>query len=537
MTGVLLAGAVALLFALWRAGRRLRFFLHVLQLEGYRTGALLAWTVRRPTDVLFRLSHALGVVLMVAALLWEAPGAQVLLLLLWAATFASSRRYRRDRPKKPLAATPRLRRLAAVAALPPLALAAWGLVAALAPGGPPAAATLVAGLWLADLGAPLWAALAGVLLAPVERRIHEGFKDRARRRLAERPDLVVVAVTGSYGKTSVKFMIAEMLARRYNVLATPGSFNTPMGICRVINDQLRPEHQVMVLEMGIRHPGDIAELCGIARPHVAVITGVGVAHLESMGSEQAIADEKGSLLDFLLSGGTAVLNADDAWYREHRARATGPVVGVSASGLETADLRATDVRFGPGGTACTVFGGDGRPLGVTLRLLGRHNVGNMLLGLAVARALGVRPRQAALAAAGLEPVPHRLALRREGALLVLDDAFNSNPVGAQSALEVLGQFPGRRFVVTPGMIELGEREEAENEAFGAAMQGRVDEVYLVGPERTRAIARGLRGSGFPEERVHVVHTLFEARDAVRRSATDGDVVLYENDLPDQYTEA
>ncbi len=537
MTGVLLSGAVALVFASWRVGRRLRFFLHLMQLEGYHPGAVVRWTARRPRDAFFRLSHALGLVLIAAAFVFQARTAQIILLLLWAATFASSRRYRRDRPKKPLAQTPRLKRLAAAAALPPLLLPLAGLLAAATPWGPPAVAMFFAGLWLADLGAPVWVALAGLVLAPVELRIHEGFKSRARRRLAERPDLVIVAVTGSYGKTSVKFMIAEMLARRYSVLATPGSYNTPMGICRVINDQLRPEHQVIVLEMGVRHSGDIAELCAIARPHVAVITGIGVAHLESMGSEEAIANEKGSLLDFLMPGGTAVLNADDAWYASHRGRSPHAVVGVSATGREDADLRASDIRFGPEGTSCRVTDLEGRSLDVMLKLLGRHHVGNMLLGMAVARVLGVRLRQAALAASGLEPVPHRLALRSEDGLLVLDDAFNSNPVGARSALEVLSAFPGRHFLVTPGMIELGDREEAENEAFGAAMAGCADEVYLVGPERTRPIARGLLARGFRAEDLHVVHTLFEARDAVRRRARPGDVVLYENDLPDQYTEA
>lgn len=537
MTAVFIAGSIALLFSISRAGRRLRFFLHLMQLEGYHPGKVVGWTARRPLDAFFRLSHALGLVLIAAAFLFETSVAQVILLLLWAAAFASSRRYRRDRPKKPLVATARLRRLAAVSALFPLLLMLAGLLGAAMAWGPPAVAAVFMGLWFADLGVPVWVTLAGMILAPVEGRIHEGFKTAARRKIADRPDLVIVAITGSYGKTSVKHMVADMLARRYSVLATPGSYNTPMGICRVINDQLRSEHQVLILEMGIRHPGDIAELCSIARPHVAVITGVGIAHLETMGTEDAIADEKGSLVDFVLPGGTVVLNADDPWYERHRTRSEHPVVGVSADGRADADLRATGVRFGPEGTSCTVTDLDDRTVDVTMKLLGRHNVGNMLLGMAVARTLDIRLRQSAIAASGIEPVPHRLALRDEGGLLVLDDAFNSNPVGARSALEVLGAFPGRRFLVTPGMVELGDREEAENEAFGAAMPGRVDEVWLVGPERTRPIARGLLSNGFPRECLHVVHTLFEARDAVRRQAGSGDVVLYENDLPDQYTEA
>ncbi|NNE70790.1 MAG: UDP-N-acetylmuramoyl-tripeptide--D-alanyl-D-alanine ligase, partial [Rhodothermales bacterium] len=295
------AATVATLFALWRIGRRLQFFLHIHQLEGYKNRGYMSWVVARPLDVLWRRSHFAGI-LIVALLLYQVIPAWVALAL-WAAAFASSKRYRRDRPKKPLVMTPRMTRQAVTAVLLALALLAG-------------VATTTVFLWLAfgdiewwwvliglgtaDLAAPLLVLLAALLMAPVEAWIRRGFKVSARQKLAARPDLTVVAVTGSYGKTSVKFAIAEVLGQRYQVLATPGSFNTPMGICKVINNDLQDHHQVLILEMGIRNPGDIAELCEIARPHIAVITGIGIAHLESMGSQDAIAQEKGSLLKYLL---------------------------------------------------------------------------------------------------------------------------------------------------------------------------------------------------------------------------------------------
>lgn len=563
MIAIWLTGFLATSFALWRAGRRLRFCLHVAQLEGYKLGPYAAWMAARPFDLVFRVSHALA--LGVLAVLWWGPWpgrtAAAVGLFAWAVSFASSRRYRRDRPKKPLAYTPRLIRLSGIAAalaLLPVLTGAWmtltgtpwaehvpdlaGVTDGALSADPSsqaarAAAVWLAGLFVADFFAPLWVALAMLLTAPVERFFHARFKAMARARLAARPDLLVVAITGSYGKTSVKFAVAEMLGQRYNVLATPGSFNTPMGICKVINEQLKPEHQVLVLEMGIRHPGDIAELCAIARPHVAVITSIGVAHLETMGSVDAIAREKGSLLDYLLPGGTAVLNADDDRFAELKARAPGAVLSVSAAGSSSADFRASDIMFGPEGTRFTVHAATGGSEPVVTPLLGRHHVVNALLGIAVAHALDIRLRPAAKAAERLRPVPHRLALRSEHGVFILDDAFNSNPVGAAGALEVLGQFRGRRFVITPGMVELGAREAELNEAFGRMMASHADEVWLVGPSRTRPIAEGLLAAGFDRQHLHVVTTLFEARDAVRRAAVAGDVVLYENDLPDQYTEA
>jgi UDP-N-acetylmuramoyl-tripeptide--D-alanyl-D-alanine ligase len=531
----LFAAVLATGFSLWRIGRRTQFFLHLHQLEGYKNGPYLAWVAARPFDVLWRRSHLAGTV--IVALVIYLPALIPLWLVLWAGAFASSKRYRRDRPKKPLAMTPRMTRQA---------VTAGGIAVLILTGAAIGVAGIFVGfgdvswwLWLMtlgaiDLSAPLLVAFAALLMAPVEAFIRNGFKVQARRKLAARPDLTIVAVTGSYGKTSVKFAIAEVLGQRYQVLATPGSFNTPMGICKVINNDLQDHHQVLILEMGIRHPGDIKELCEIARPHIAVITGIGIAHLESMGSMDAIAREKGSLLDYLLPGGKAVLNADDAYFEEMASKAEH--VSVSAEGAAAA-LKARDIGFGSEGTRFTVESENGESADVNMSVLGRHHVGNALLALGVGTLMDIRLRSGAHALSRLEPVAHRLALREEGGLLVLDDAFNSNPVGAKNAVEVLGAFaPRRRFVITPGMVELGSRELEENQAFGAHMAKHVDDAILVGPARTAAISAGLREAGMPGKQIHVVSTLFEARELIRELASPGDVVLYENDLPDQYTE-
>lgn len=390
---------------------------------------------------------------------------------------------------------------------------------------------------MADLGGPLWVLLAGLVMRPVESAIQQGFKREARRRLRSRPDLTIVGVTGSYGKTSVKFIVAEILSQRFRVLATPGSFNTPMGICLVVNTKLRPEHQVLVLEYGVRHPGDIRELCAIAAPDAAVITSVGVAHLETMGSIENIAREKSELIACAKADAPVVLNVDDPHVAAMAERAGGRVWRVSAEGREDADLVARDIRYGPEGASFIVRDETGKEAAIRTKLLGKHNVVNILLGLAVGRALGLRLRQMAHAVARIEPVPHRLQLRREGPVTVIDDAFNSNPVGARNAVEILGQFDtGRRVIVTPGMIELGERQWVENRTFGEHIARHADLAVLVGERQTRPIREGLRAAGFPDENVKVVASLFEARDFLQTFLRPGDVVLYENDLPDQYDE-
>jgi UDP-N-acetylmuramoyl-tripeptide--D-alanyl-D-alanine ligase len=329
--------------------------------------------------------------------------------------------------------------------------------------------------------------------------------------------------------------IAELLSQRHEVLATPGSFNTPMGLCLVINEQLQRSHEVAVLEYGIRYPGDMQELVDLVRPTIAVVSALGIAHLETMGSASAIDREKGLLVEALPADGHAVLNADDARVLALRSRTQGRVWTVSATG--DADIRAFDVTYSDRGMSFIVQDETGATAPFEIALLGAHNVTNVLLAVAVGRVLRTPLRALARAARRRPARPHPLALRQEGPLTIIDDAFNSNPAGAREAIDVLGRVSrGRRIVVTPGMIELGAQQDAENRAWGAYMAGRVDHVYLVGAAQTKPIYEGLLSEGFPVEAIHVVDQFQDARAALLDAAQPGDVVLYENDLPDQFNE-
>ncbi|MDA0379515.1 MAG: UDP-N-acetylmuramoyl-tripeptide--D-alanyl-D-alanine ligase [Bacteroidetes bacterium] len=530
---------LATLFAGWRAGRRTRFFLHRLQLAGYKVRPYRAQLKGPVMDLLVRPSHLLGLFWLVLATqlaFYGWPVAPWILSLAWAITFASSRRYRRDRTKKPPVWTARMKRLAGVTALLQVLLLLGCTAKAAATPVVSSLAVWFAGFWAADLLAPWLVALAAILLDPLENAFQQGFKREARARLADRPDLTTIAITGSYGKTSVKFAVRDVLAQRYPVLATPGSFNTPMGICTVINNQLSDDHPMMVLEMGIRHKGDIAELVDIAPPHVAVVTCIGVAHLESMGSIEAIAAEKLSLIDALAEDGTAVVNGDDDRVLSG-AKAKGRKLFVVSTRPGHGDCWAEHITYDARGARFEVVLPSGQRASVATTLLGRHNILNLLLAIGVGLVCGLRLRQAVRGAARAKPVPHRLALRQENGLNIIDDAFNSNPVGAANAVEVLGAMPGRRVIVTPGMVELGAQEADLNRAFGGQIAAGADDVLLVGPERTRPIREGLESAGFPVERIHPVRTLFQARAWIAEHCTAGDTILYENDLPDQYTEA
>lgn len=457
--------------------------------------------------------------------------------------------YRREKPKKPLVFTARMIRLTIPFALFCAVLPVFSILVAhlgripftnLAIKSPllfPADIYILSfGLVFADAVVPFFIFLAGLLTAPIEKQVHNYYIRQAKKKLRQMPDLKVIAITGSYGKTSTKFMIRDLLKERYQVCSTPGSYNTPMGICKVINNDLEAQHQILILEMGARYEGNIDELCDIASPDIAVVTNVGLAHLETFGSKEAIARTKSTLVRRLNPSGTAVLNADDPLVSSMADLRDD--ISVIKAGIEQGDIRASGISYDQHGTSFTVHFDGQTTERFQMKLLGAHNVQNMLLAVGVATEFGLRPKTMSVAASGIEPVEHRLELKKQGDLFVIDDAFNSNPTGARNAVEILSQFrTGRRIIVTPGMIELGEVQEEKNREFGEAIgEAGLDLVILVGRNQTTPIREGIESTGFNSDSVKVVGSLYEANDLIREYAKSGDVILYENDLPDTYNE-
>lgn len=543
MTSVLaLLATITTLFAGWRAMRRIRYFLHIFQLETYKFDRYGRWIWDHVGSVVVRRSHLVGAGLLLLASVGFAYARStwvaVALLPFWALAFISSRRYRSDQEKKPLAFTARMTRLATVTAFVAVIPVVVGALYGWSVGEADGFLWYLLGFLTADLGAPLWVAIGAGLMQPVETIIQEGFKREARRRLQDRPDLTVVGITGSYGKTSTKFIVAELLRQKYSVYATPSSYNTPMGLCLAVNEHLEPQHQVLVLEYGIRYPGDMDELCDIAEPDASVVTTIGVAHFETMGSVDAIAAEKQILVERTQSDGPVVLNADDEHVDAMAAEADGPVWRISATGRSDVDITAQNIHYDTEGTSFVVTDDTGAEATFRTSLLGVHNVTNVLLAVAVGRSMGMRLRQMAHAVERVEPIEHRLQLQKQGEVTVIDDAFNSNPVGARNAVEILDQMEGgRRVIVTPGMIELGDRQWEENKVFGTHIADHnIDLAVLIGDEQTAAIREGLDEGKYPDDRVKVFPSFFDAQAFLDTYLEPGDVVLYENDLPDQYDE-
>lgn len=405
----------------------------------------------------------------------------------------------------PLDWTPRLRRLALATGVLVLAFGAWSLIVA-HPG--PAAAAIIVVPRLVDAAA--------ATLNRSERRAGDQWVERARGRLAG-SGARVVAITGSYGKTTTKNYLAHLIGGTHSVVASPASFNNRMGLARAINEQLTPGTSIFIAEMGTYGPGEIRELCDFVPPDVAVITAIGPVHLERFGSEEAIVGAKAEILE---AASVAVLNQDHPRLAELARKQAGRVVTTSTID-RSANVAVVD---GLVWVAGEVIGEVGE----------RVFPGNVASAVAAAIGLGIEPRSLSGRLGDLPVAQHRREISHsDRGVTVIDDTYNSNPAGARAALDTLVDLDGggRRVVVTPGMVELGTEQERANREWAQAAAEQATDLVVVGHTNRRALTEGAGGR---RALVTVVDSLPEAVEWVRANLDAGDAVLYENDLPDHY---
>jgi len=381
---------------------------------------------------------------------------------------------------------------------------------------------------------PILVPLSNLINKPVEKAVQNWYINDAKRILSECPTLHKVGITGSYGKTSMKFYLDELLNSQYNTLKTPESFNTPMGVTITIRRDLKPTHEYFICEMGARRVHEIKELCGIADPHDGIITSVGPQHLETFGSIENVLNTKFELADHIKAkGGKIYLNGDNELIRKKAPEYPNAVLyGLN----EGNHYRATDISVSDRGTEFTVTAPDGETQRFSMKLLGEHNVQNVLGAIAYAHGTGISLDKLTLPVKRIAAVPHRLQLLDKGGnMTFIDDAYNSNPSGCRAALNVLGLFDACRILVTPGMVELGAKQEELNFEFGQEAAKACDHIVLVGKAQTVPIYNGIKDAGYDMDNVFVADSLGEALDHVRAYQTDKKkIVLLENDLPDNY---
>jgi UDP-N-acetylmuramoyl-tripeptide--D-alanyl-D-alanine ligase len=374
---------------------------------------------------------------------------------------------------------------------------------------------------------------------PVETAVNNYYINDAKRILADMPRLKIVGITGSYGKTSVKHFLTDLLNVKYETVMTPASYNTTLGVVRTIRSDLKPTADVFVCEMGARRRGDIKEICDLVKPDIGILNTIGYEHLDMQGSIENIVATNFELIEGLPQDGIAIINHDNEYITENEGNVRFPNEKVTFGLGMGRDYRAWGVRYTNDGTVFTVDGDDGGGTKESQEfrtdILGEHNVLNITAAIACANRMGIPMADLVPAVKRLKSVPHRLEFKKRGNLSIIDDGYNSNLLGAKSALNVLNGFAGFRVLITPGMVELGEVEAEHNYEFGAHAASVCDLVILIGKEQTKDIHRGLFSENYPLENVIIKNNFMDGFAIVEGLAEKRRVtVLIENDLPDNY---
>lgn len=430
--------------------------------------------------------------------------------------------FKPQKAKKPLVFTARIKRLYVcifiITLIINVVIGIWGKV------------YLFPLMLLTLLGISLLVLLGALIMIPVEKGIANWYVNDAKKILQARKDLKIVAITGSYGKTSTKFILSTILSEKFACLTPPSSYNTTMGVVRVIRERLQPDDEVFICEMGSRHIGDIKEICDFVHPHNALITSIGPQHLDTFGSIDGVKKGKFELIEALPKDGLAVFASTNEHILELFEKSENRKLTAGFNDFDA--VRAENISVGCSGSAFTLCYKDEKIECVT-RLLGKHNISNILVAAAMALEMGLTMEEVQRGISKIQPVEHRLQIVNQKPVTIIDDAFNSSPNGASAALDVLGAFTGRRIIVTPGFVELGKDQDKYHFELGKKIKDNADVAILVGKKRTEKIKEGI---GDFKGEVYQVSSLTEATALLQKITFTGDVVLFENDLPDNFNE-
>lgn len=520
---------IALIAAAVNAGYEFRRDLMMLQQNSYRNERYRRWLdTSGDTTSVMRLVSMAVVLASLSTLSTPIVGAVLIGVISILNIFTLARK----KYKKPLVWTPRARRIYAVMTLlAVIAIVVPGIITGMTRH---SVELMGAAAMIVYCLSHVFTLLANWLLKPVEARINARYYHESERILASMPGLKIIGVTGSYGKTSTKHYLNRILAEKYDVMMTPGSFNTTLGVIRTVREHLKPYNEVFIVEMGAKQPGDIKEICDLVHPSMGIVTAVGEQHLESFKSIENVQRTKFELVDALPANGLAVVN-DDFPFAANRKVDNVECLRYAVKNTGAADYTASSITYSPAGTTFVLRCPDGSEQEFKTRLVGECNVSNLMGAIVIALKLNVPVDKIRYAVSKIEQVEHRLNMKRTpGGVTIIDDAFNSNPTGSGMALDVLASMTGgKRIVVTPGMIELGDRQEELNKAFGSKIATSADIAIIVGRYNRDAIVSGIE-NGNGTVKTHTVDTFNDAQHLLATILAPGDTILYENDLPDTF---
>ena len=347
--------------------------------------------------------------------------------------------------------------------------------------------------------------LAWLVSVAIEKMLFGAFRNRARKRLESLPDLKVVGVTASYGKTSIKNFIATILSQKYRVYPTPRSVNTLGGVMKDVNEDLPSDTEIYVVEMGARGEGDIAEISEFVRPHYAVVGKIGPAHIEYFKTLEKIRNTK---LEILQSPRLV-----EAWIHESAKIDASADSRVHIFGPEIEKVEAT--------LEGTCFNLEGERY--CAKILGAFNAINLAAAIHVAKALGLSPEEIRRGLEKIEPIPHRLQRIDAGGKVILDDSFNGNIDGMMASFDLATTWPGRKILITPGLVEADEK-------LNEKVAKRADEIFdriIVTGDLNYAIFKRF----VAPEKLRRLERKSQMEEMLVEETRPGDLILFANDAP------
>lgn len=381
------------------------------------------------------------------------------------------------------------------------------------------------------LFSPAFIAIAFICYLPLDIYYKSKIMNSAKVKLSNLKNLKVIAITGSFGKTSTKDILYTLLKKKYYVVKTPKSFNTQLGIARTISD-LKTNTNIFICEIGAYRIGEIAKICQIIKPDIGIVTAIAPQHLQKFGSLENIAKAKFELPKSLPRKGGAILNSSYDMIKLHAKALETKVIFY---GSRKDPFFATNIKNEIWGTSFILHTPKGK-INITIPLIGEHHVSNFLAASGAAINLGLTLPEIKERAKLLLPTPHRMEIRTVTNIILIDNSYNTNPESARSSLKLLESFDkNRKIVITPGFIELGKKAYEENKKFGAEVGSLADEVIIVGENAKKDLVDGLKENHHPVETIHFIKSTNEALGLAQELSKGIEtVVLLENDLPDQY---
>ncbi|RCW71956.1 UDP-N-acetylmuramoyl-tripeptide--D-alanyl-D-alanine ligase [Saliterribacillus persicus] len=511
-------------------GFRIRKAVHMLQLNSYRNSRLYRWMNSNWKKVITVKDWAL-----ILPLIFLFLGMELVAFILLSLVFIIGIVFRSDKPeKKKLAVTARIKRLITTISILYFIIAGVALALIWTQ-----ESYLIAGILIIISVTCLYFVLilANVINAPIENSIKNYYYKDAHNMIKQANNLSTIGITGSFGKTSTKFILDTILSSHFNTLKTPESYNTKIGVTITVRNSLKPYHDIFIAEMGAKESGNIKEICELVNHKYAIITAIGEQHLETFKTLENIQKTKYEIVESLPSDGIAFLNKDDVNIMSYKPNATCKKIYFGID-QQDADYVASNIQFHHRGTTFSVKNKRGDLNAVfETKLLGKHNVYNILAAISLAWELNVPLNKLQLGVKKIQPVKHRMEVRKGfGGLSVIDDSFNSNPTGSRLALEVLKSMEGYKILVTPGMIELGDKQYEYNKKFGSYAADACDYVILVGEKQTEPIQDGLKEKNYPADQTYIAKDLNDAIGHIQAIAKQDAIILLENDLPDTYNE-